>query len=113
LDDIADMAPHCASLDADYACLSVPAIIAVEQHARLFGAEPDPRDLLRPFRAALTTKIRSPHRRPCHSTTSRISPMRLGTRFDRRSTLRFDVIAPAAPSRAFENPHEYAISTRP
>jgi hypothetical protein len=38
--------------------------------------------------------------------------MRLTARFDRRPTLRFGVIAPAANSRACENPHEYAIFAR-
>jgi hypothetical protein len=36
--------------------------------------EPDPRDFVRPLRPALIIKIRSPPRRPCHSTTFRISP---------------------------------------
>jgi putative SOS response-associated peptidase YedK len=38
----------------------MPAIIPVSQHARWLGAEPDPRDLLRPFPASLLRKIRSP-----------------------------------------------------
>jgi putative SOS response-associated peptidase YedK len=37
----------------------MPAIIPAAQHARWLGAEPDPRDLLRPFPAALIRKIRS------------------------------------------------------
>jgi hypothetical protein len=37
---------------------------------------------------------------PCHSTTSRISPKRLGTRFDRRSTLPLKLAGLAARSRA-------------
>lgn len=39
-------------------------------------------------------------RSPCHSTTSRISPMRLGARFGRRSTLRLKLTELAARSRA-------------
>jgi putative SOS response-associated peptidase YedK len=39
----------------------MPAIIATEQHARWFGTGPDPRDLLRPFPAALIRMIRPPH----------------------------------------------------
>jgi hypothetical protein len=39
-------------------------------------------------------------RKPCHSTTSHISPMRLGTRFDRRTTLRLKLTELAARSRA-------------
>jgi hypothetical protein len=39
-------------------------------------------------------------RRARHSTTSRISPMRLGTRFDRRTALRLELNGLAAPSRA-------------
>ena len=38
----------------------MPAIIPVAQHARWLGVEPDPRDLLRPFPAALIRMIRSP-----------------------------------------------------
>src|SRR6202043_2273067 len=38
----------------------MPAIIPVAQHPRWLGTEPDPRDLLRPFPAALIRKIRSP-----------------------------------------------------
>ena len=68
--DIAEMAPRRAPLHPD--CL-----------------------LMRPFPAALMTNIRSPRRRSSHSTTFRISPMRLGSRFDRRSAFRFGVIAPA------------------
>jgi len=49
-------------------------IIAVEQHARLLGAESNPHDLLSRFRPALKRKIRKPSRSPCHSTTFRISP---------------------------------------
>jgi putative SOS response-associated peptidase YedK len=37
----------------------MPAIIPVALHARWLGTEPDPRDLLRPFPAALIRKIRS------------------------------------------------------
>ena len=37
---------------------------------------------------------------PRHSTTSRISPMRLGARFDRRTTLRLKLTGLAARSRA-------------
>ena len=39
-------------------------------------------------------------RRPRHSTTSRISPKRLGTRFDRRTTLQLKLNGLAARSRA-------------
>jgi len=68
--------------------------------AHYLGAEPDPRDLLQPFPAAHTTKIRSQAESPCHSTTSRISQMRLGTRFDRWTTLRLKFTELAARSRA-------------
>jgi hypothetical protein len=36
----------------------MPAIIPIAHHARWLGAEPDPRDLLRPFPAALLRMIR-------------------------------------------------------
>ena len=62
--------------------------------------QPGARDLLRPFPAALTTKIRSPHRRPCHSMTFHISPMHRTARFDRMSTLRLEATESAARSRA-------------
>jgi hypothetical protein len=39
-------------------------------------------------------------RSPCHSTTSHISPMRLGTRFNHRTTLRLKLTELAARSRA-------------
>jgi putative SOS response-associated peptidase YedK len=38
----------------------MPAIVPIAQHARWLGAEPDPRDLLRPFPAALIRMIRPP-----------------------------------------------------
>jgi hypothetical protein len=38
----------------------MPAIIPIAQHARWLGAEPDPRDLLAPFPAALIRMIRPP-----------------------------------------------------
>jgi hypothetical protein len=39
-------------------------------------------------------------KRPRHSTTSRVSPMRLGARFDRRTTLRLKLTGLAARSPA-------------
>src|SRR5579862_218556 len=41
-------------------------------------------------------------RSPCHSTTSRISPTRLGARFDRRCTLQLELTGLAARPRAAE-----------
>jgi putative SOS response-associated peptidase YedK len=38
----------------------MPAVIPAAQHARWLGAEPNPRDLLRPFPAALIRMIRPP-----------------------------------------------------
>jgi hypothetical protein len=96
---IADMAPHCASLDAGCACLSVPAIIAVEQHRA--GSAPSRN------RAIFCGRFR-PHskerfvRHPEDLAIQRLfafRPMRPTARFDRPPTLRFGVIAAAARSR--------------
>jgi hypothetical protein len=87
--------------------------ISVEQHARWLGAEPDPRDLLRHFQPHSQQRFVRRAEDPAIQRLFAFRPMRPTARFDRRPTLQFGVLEPAAHSRACENPHEYAVFARP
>jgi hypothetical protein len=91
---------------------TVPAVILVAQHAQWLGGEADSRDLLQPFQRTHKKDSFAAQKTLPFNDFSHFA-QRLTVRFDRRSMLRFGVIARVARSRAFENPHEYGIFTHP